>query len=51
MRWVNVPICHISAQVTKKMVVPGTEEGIPESSEEINLEEVEADNSDEDKDD
>lgn len=54
MRRVNVHICHISAQVTKNLVVPGpgAEEGmIPDSSEEMNSKEVEDDDSDEDEED
>ena len=55
-RWdgVNVHICHISAQVTKNLVVPGpgAEEGmISDSSEEMNSNEVEDDDSDEDEED
>ena len=38
----KVHICHISAQVTQNLVVPGTEEGI--------LKEDEDDDSDEDED-
>ena len=50
-RRVNVHICHISAQVTRNVVVPGAEEGmIPDSSEEMISEEVEDDDSDEDVD-
>lgn len=54
MRRVNVHICHIYAQVTKNLVVPGpgAEEGmIPDSSEEMNSKEVEDDDSDEDEED
>ena len=48
----NVQLYQISAQVTKNLVVPGTEEGnIPDSSDEINSEEEEEDDDDDSEED